>query len=133
MKNREEEIKQKARELALDWNVGRGNELYYRLDKLVEIARWADEHPVDANKATMIVQSIDAWIDAKEHKPEAVEQKEFGARKLSRQVLCVYDDGKCHVERYDHDCNCWRWANGYGQMHEPKMWRYIDIPEGGMK
>lgn len=73
------------------------------------------------------------WINAKKHKPEAVEQKEFGQRSLSKQVLCVYDDGKCHVERYDHDCNCWRWTNGYGQMHEPKMWRYIDIPEGGMK
>ena len=71
------------------------------------------------------------WIDAKERKPEAVEQKEFGHRRLSKQVLCVYEDGKCHVERYDHDCGCWRWANSYGQMREPKMWRYIDIPEGG--
>ena len=74
-----------------------------------------------------------SWRNTQERKPEAVEQKEFGARKLSRQVLAVYDDGKCHVERYDHDCDCWRWANGYGQMHEPKMWRYIDIPEGGTK
>ena len=39
---RDEEINQKARELALDWNVGRGNEFYYRFDKLVDIARWAD-------------------------------------------------------------------------------------------
>lgn len=79
--------------------------------------KFADEHP------------LNPWISVKERKPEAVEQKEFGYRRLSKQVLCVYEDGKCHVERYDHNCNCWRWANGYGQMYEPKMWRYIDTPK----
>lgn len=74
-----------------------------------------------------------SWKCTQECKPEAVEQKEFGHRRLSKQVLCVYEDGKCDVERYDHDCGCWRSANGYGQMFEPKMWRYIDIPEGGIK
>lgn len=125
---REEEIKNEARRIFFYENGS--YEYSYGFEAG---ARWADEHPVDANKATMIVQPVDAWYDTKEHKPDAVEHKEFGTRKLSRQVLAVYDDGKCHVERYDHDCDCWRWANGYGQMHEPKMWQYIDIPEGGTK
>ncbi len=91
-------------------------QLHQRIENLVAIAR----------------EQRKPWC-AKEDKPEAVEQKEFGARKLSKQVLAMYEDGKCHVVRYDYDCQCWRWANGYGQMFEPKMWRYIDIPEGGIK
>lgn len=92
-------------------------QLHQRIENLVAIAR----------------EKSKPWFSAKENKPEAVEQKEFGARKLSKQVLAMYEDGKCHVVRYDYDCQCWRWANGYGQMFEPKMWRYIDIPEGGIK
>jgi len=92
-------------------------QLHQRIENLVAIAR----------------EQRKSWFSAKENKPEAVEQKEFGARKLSKQVLAMYEDGKCHVVRYDYDCQCWRWANSYGQMFEPKMWRYIDIPEGGIK
>lgn len=92
-------------------------QLRQRIDNLVAIAR----------------EQSKPWFSAKENKPEAVDQKEFGARKLSKQVLAMYEDGKCHVVRYDYDCQCWRWANSYGQMFEPKMWRYIDIPEGGIK
>ncbi len=92
-------------------------QLRQRIDNLVKIAR----------------EQSKPWLSAKENKPEAVKQKEFGARKLSKQVLAMYEDGKCHVVRYDYDCQCWRWANSYGQMFEPKMWRYIDIPEGGIK
>ena len=54
---RDEEINQKARELALDWNVGCGNEFYYRFDKLVDIARWADRNQPNP------------WISVKEKMP----------------------------------------------------------------
>lgn len=90
-------------------------------DCLIEMAKFVDNNQPNP------------WVSAKENKPEAVEQKEFGHRRLSKQVLAMHEDGKCHVVRYDYDCQCWRWANGYGQMFEPKMWRYIDIPEGGIK
>lgn len=42
---REQEINQAARDVAFNWNVGRGNEFFYRLDRLAAMARWADEHP----------------------------------------------------------------------------------------
>lgn len=102
-----------------------------------EIGRMNTTIRLYANQIALLRKEIDQlcnpWISVEERLPDAVDSKEFGHRRLSKQVLCVYEDGKCHVVRYDHNCNCWRWANGYGQMHEPKMWQYIDIPEGGTK
>lgn len=73
---REEEIKQKAREFALDWNVGRGNEFYYRFDKLVDIARWADR------------TQPNPWLSAEERLPEE------GKLVFARTVVGSYSVGQ---------------------------------------
>lgn len=70
---REEQIKQAARDIALNWNVGRGNEFYYRLDKLTEMARWADEHPKSP------------WIDINVKLPE-----------VKKRVLFLCNNGKAY-------------------------------------
>ena len=103
---REEQITQAARDIALNWNVGRGNEFYYRLDKLTEIARWADEHPKSP------------WISVKDRLPEKINKF------MSEPVLCRYTRGSkeyFHVSQYDFEFDEWQISNVTHWMPIPEL------------
>lgn len=119
---RDEEIKQKARELALDWNVGRGNEFYYRFDKLVDIARWADR------------TQPNPWHKASEELPPICEPCDESAdcvlAVLGRQVKI---GGKIYLTGfYDHEVKDWYiCGNGYSKLTNLEVtdWMLLNKPQ----